>query len=233
MAHHKGLTQPRACTSDGLGAAYRFVLDRHGHAANIHAPACRLLARSSRGRASAARPAAAVAWHPRKQWLAAAEGLDAVRLLDYAPPPGAAAPRAQPFAPETRVALQHEQQRQVQPHASPMDTSAKADTSLHAVDVVATHGHTHGQRGPSAASCPNCAAFLAHDEWSASAQVTAIAWRPHGGMMLAVACANGICLWTLSRGLARHVAADFAKLGRLFSLPYYVPVCFCIRSQDL
>ncbi len=41
-------------------------------------------------------------------------------------------------------------------------------------------------------------------------QVTALAWRTHGGMMLAVACANGICLWTLSRGLARHVAAGFA-----------------------
>ena len=75
---------------------------------------CRLLARMSpqRGR-GAAGPAAAVAWHPRKQSLAASEGADAVRVLDYAVPPGAAAPRAQPFAPETRVVLQHEQQRQV------------------------------------------------------------------------------------------------------------------------
>jgi len=42
-----------------------------------------------------------------------------VRVLDYALPPGAAAPRAQPFAPETRVVLQHEQQRQVVTAALP------------------------------------------------------------------------------------------------------------------
>jgi len=151
-----------------------------------------------------------VAWHPRKQWLAAAEGADTVRLLDYAPPPGAAAPRAQPFAPETRVVLQHEQQRQVTAAWFFDGQSAKADTLLHAVDIVATHGHTHGQWGPTAASCPDVRPFFAHDEWSASAQVTALAWRPHGGMMLAVACGDGICLWTLSRGLARHVAAGIA-----------------------
>jgi hypothetical protein len=34
-------------------------------------------------------------------------------------------------------------------------------------------------------------------------QVTSLAWRPHGGMMLAVACTDGICLWTLSSGLVR------------------------------
>ena len=36
-----------------------------------------------------------------------------MRVLDYAPPPGAAVQHAQPFEPETRVVLQHEQQRQV------------------------------------------------------------------------------------------------------------------------
>ena len=54
-----------------------------------------------------------------------------------------------------------------------------------------------------------------HDHPGCTAlQVTALAWRPHGGMMLAVACADGICLWTLSRGLARHAARGFTCSGR-------------------
>ena len=71
---------------------------------------CRLLARVVRDRQKGAAAPAAVAWHPRKQWLAAAEGPDAVRLLDYV---GVPVQHAQPFPPETRVVLQHEQQRQV------------------------------------------------------------------------------------------------------------------------
>jgi hypothetical protein len=55
---------------------------------------------------------AAIAWHPRKQWLAAADSANRVHVLDYAPPPGAAV-HTKPFAPQTRAVLQHEQQRQV------------------------------------------------------------------------------------------------------------------------
>ena len=72
----------------------------------------RLLARVSRDRRRGAAAPEAVAWHPRKQWLAAADPADAVRIVDYAPP-GAAVQHARPFAPDTLAVLQHKQQRQV------------------------------------------------------------------------------------------------------------------------
>lgn len=59
--------------------------------------------------AGAARP---LAWHPRRQWLAAADAEGRVLILDYEPA-GRALPGAEPAPPQTRALLRHELQRQV------------------------------------------------------------------------------------------------------------------------
>ena len=54
--------------------------------------------------------------------------------------------------------------------------------------------------------------------------------------MLAVACANGICLWTLSRGLARHawVAAGLLWFGHVMLVfALLCPAYGRVRSLDI
>ena len=93
-----------------LLAAFSYVVRSFhpGDSGLVH----RLLAQTAQWRRRASEHAA-IAWHPRKQWLAAADAAHRVHVFDYAPPPGAAVQHAKPFAPQMRAVLQHERQRQV------------------------------------------------------------------------------------------------------------------------
>jgi len=66
-------------------------------------------------------PAAAqlpVAWHPRRQWLAAADSEDRVHVLDYEPPSRAVA-GSEPAPPVSKALLQHVMQTQVTKRSYP------------------------------------------------------------------------------------------------------------------